>query len=87
MALYTLINTTLYYGAFILGFLAINNGNPSYKYWIIGLIIMNFISRGAIKVAAHRVAKGERSSATLEILSHLGFMIALIAISFVALWR
>ena len=55
--------------------------------WIIGLIIMNFISRGAIKVAAHRVAKGERSSATLEILSHLGFMIALIAISFVALWR
>lgn len=87
MPLIILLITLLPMIGYLLGGIAIYAGAGPLKWWIIGLAIMTWWSRGAIGMANQAMAHGDitQNQVSKIIISHWVFMIALYTISIIAL--
>ena len=87
MPLLILLLGLLPIGGYLIGGIAIFSGAGALKWWIVGLAIMTWWSRGAIRMAHQAMAQGDmtQNQASRVILSHWVFMIALYAVSITAL--
>ena len=72
---------------YLLGGIAIFMGAGPLKWWIIGLTIMTWWSRGAIGMANQAMARGSitQNQVSKIIISHWVFMVALYTLSIIAL--
>ena len=72
---------------YLIGVVAIYSGAGPLKWWIVGLGIMTWWSRGAITMANQAMAVGDitQKQVTRTIISHWVFMIGLYATSIVSL--
>ena len=79
--------TLLPFAGYILGGIALLTGAGAFKWWIIGLIVGTWWSRGAISMALQGRAAGDlpQSSVSFSIFVHWVCLIGLIACSVIAI--